>query len=380
MTRFDEPTIRRFRLARLGLAPGTAHPDPVEAARANVGIQSQIESMSLMGLSLRTQGHPDKEATSAVLHDHRQLVRTWGPRDTLHLFAPAHWPLLVAARPEWGKSARFQAPVDPEVMAAATARVAASEVPLGREDLRDLVPTAWLDAFEHPYFDTPDKKWRFATGRMIWLESNEGRLSHGPKRGSEQLYLPRAAFHPGVDFEAANLDAIQAARQLTRAYLASYGPASVHDIAHFFGAKVSSARAWVEGMPELVDVACGDRQLLLAGDDVDALAQAAEGPDGGVRLLPGYDNLLMGHADKSWTVREPAEAKAVWRSAARVAAVVLEHGVIVATWTHKTRAKRVDVAVQPLSGWSAGLRAAVEAEAQRVAAFLGRPEATVTVA
>lgn len=380
MFRVPAHAVRRFRLARLGLTEGHAHPDPVTAVRRNVGIQSQVEALSLLGLSLRTAGHPDATRLARTLHDDRAMVRTWGPRDTLHLFDLATWPHVVAARSQWGKSARAAVPVDPEVTGRARARVQGARQPLTREDLRDLVPQAWLDGFEHPYFDTERKKWQFATGRMIWQESNAGRLAHGPKRGSEQSYVPRHIGWPALAFDHADDPPARAAAHLARRYLAAYGPATVQDLAHFFGAKVGSARTWVADLrPHLVEVEVEGRTLLLLADDADALRDAVDAPSAGVRLLPGYDGLLMGHADKSWTVREPSEAKAVWRSAARVSAVALDDGVIVATWTHKARAREVDVEVTPLSGWRPALAEAVEAEAHRVAQHLGRDHATLAV-
>jgi hypothetical protein len=69
----------------------------------------------------------------------------------------------------------------------------------------------------------------------------------------------------------------------------------------------------------------------------------------------------------------------VWRKAAVVKPVVIEQGRIVAIWSHKVRAKRVDVSVEALSGWHDGLRAPVEAEAQRIAAWFGRDEAAVSL-
>lgn len=53
----------------------------------------------------------------------------------------------------------------------------------------------------------------------------------------------------------------------------------------------------------------------------------------------------MGHADKSWTVPDPARRTLVWRRAAFVAAVVLARGRVVATWSHRVRRGRLVVEV-----------------------------------
>jgi hypothetical protein len=276
---------------------------------------------------------------------------------------------VVAARPEWGKSARRYDAVADERTDAAAAHLATLDRPVTRADLLHLVDDDWLAEIPDEYFDTYDKKWRFCTGRLIWHLGNRGLLSHGEKDGSEQQYLPRHVALPGLDFSAAEREALEAAAHLGRRYLRSYGPATVQDLAHFFGAKVSSARGWVERMDDLIEVSCAGRSLLAAAEDE---ADLREGGVEGVRLIPGYDNLMMGHADKSWTVPVEADRKQIWRKAAVVAAVVWHRGRVVATWTSKTRAKRVDITVKPLSGWDGP---DLSAAAQEVAEHLGRPEA-----
>ena len=121
--------------------------------------------------------------------------------------------------------------------------------------------------------------------------------------------------------------------------------------------------------------------LALAGD----LRDLRKKPPGGardwpVRLLPLWESMLMGHADKSWTVPKEAERKRVWRKAAFVASVALARGRVVALWTQAKRAKRLDVSIEPLGGWRKSRHLAqVRREAQAVARHLGVEEASVTV-
>jgi len=148
---------------------------------------------------------------------------------------------------------------------------------------------------------------------------------------------------------------------------------------------VRTARTWLDALDEaseLVSVACGDRRDLVAlACDADVLAErpakgAAAWP---VRLAPLWDTLLMAHADKRWSVPDPAEEKPVWRKAGYVSAVVLVRGRVVATWTHTKQARRVLVDVLPLSGWRKTHLAGVRREARDLAAHLGVADADVTV-
>lgn len=373
MVEVSSRAVRSFRLHRLGLAGG-GHADPLTVARTNLFVQAQIEGPALLGLSQRLAGRPTQAVAKAALLEHRQLVRSWGPRDTVHLFEPARWPDVVAARAQWGKSARPPVEFDVDVLRAAYDRIASFSRTFTRSDLRDLVSDDWIASFESPYVSTVDDKWRFAAGRYIWHACNDGLACHAGKKGSEQEYAPRAAWFPELPDSLPDPKA--AATALARDYLASYGPATVQDLAHFFGGKVSSARGWVAAMVDVVPVRCEGRELVARAEDVDEIRLDRPMT---TRLLPGYDNLLMGHADKSWTIRKDGEEKAVWRKAAVVAAVVLDEGTIVATWTHTVKGKRLEVTVEPLSGWSASLGPAVAAEAEAVARHLGGTEARVVV-
>jgi hypothetical protein len=143
-------------------------------------------------------------------------------------------------------------------------------------------------------------------------------------------------------------------------------------VAHFFGAKVSSARSW-----PLVDVTrleVGGQTLLVADEDVDAVASAEAR---GLRLLPAFDNVLMGHADKARIVPDPGDRKQIWKKAAQVRPIVWHDGRAVATWAHKLLSKKVRLMVTPLSGWTSP---DLTAEAEALAAFHGKADVEVRVA
>ena len=366
MLTVTEDQVRAFRMLRHGLA-GPGHATLLAAARAQVGGQAQLIQPTVLGLSTRTAGRPPASEVRAAIEADHALVRAWGQHDTVHVYDPADWPVAVAAWPTWATSSGRR----PDPFAAATEEAAAAHLatlarPVTRTDFRHLVGEDWLAAIDATTFDTPDKRWRYAAGRLIWRLGHRGLLFHGPKVGREQSYWPTHAHHRDLP---APPDA--PAHALARRYLRAYGPATVQDMAHFFGTKVTTARTWLG--PDLVEVRCEERALWLCADDAAPLQQATHDTDA-VRLLPGYDNLLMGHADKSWTVPVASERKAVWKKAAVVSAVVLDRGVVVATWKHKVRAKKVTIEVQPLSGWAGQ---DLTAEAQALADHLGRANAEV---
>lgn len=380
---------RWFRARRAGLAGGGLD-DAAAVAASKAGVQAQQLLPALWGTALRMRTPATADALRKALvgaAPTRPLVRTWGQRDTLHLYDPADWPRIVAARRRWAVRGRREAMPSRELVRDARARVRALGRPVLRSDLMDMIRGAYLKECTDKVGTMMDPK-RLGAGRLIWTLAMEGELCFAGKVGQEQAYARRKDWFPELPWP--RFAGRAAAVELTRAYLATNAPARAHDLAHFFGATVGEARAWLAELRssgELLEVTIASEsgtngEVALARDEA-ALREAAPTGvrDWPVRLLPLWDNLLMSHADKTWTVPDEAERKAVWRKAAMVSATVLAHGCVVATWTHQTRARRVDLTVTPLSGWNSRKHlGGVKREAQAFAQHLGRDEAAVTVA
>jgi DNA glycosylase AlkZ-like len=380
-----EEQVLFFRARRGHLVPPGAA-TPAAAARAILGAQSQQVPPSLLALSARTRGRPTAAALAAALETApRELVRTWGQRDTVHVYdAASEWADVVTARGDWVISGRRGLmPPEPLVAKARKALQSAGR-PLTRRDLFPMIPKAYLRAVQERV-GAGDAAMRFAAGRALWRLALDGDACAAGKVGAEQFYAARTDWFPDLPWPSGRPDAPAAAVRLTGRYLATYGPATPADVAHFFGARVSSAREWLarlaKGTP-LIEIRCGDRKGLVAraADATDLRAKppraAAAWPP---RLLPLWDCLLMGHADKSWTAPDEAVRKAVWRKAAFVAAVVMHRGRIVATWSHARKGRRLSVTVETLPPWKAAVTAGVKRDAQDVAAHLGLEGADVSI-
>lgn len=386
-----EEQVLWFR-ARRGHLAGPGAKDAVVAARALVGAQAQQLPPALLALSQRTKGRPTAaELTALLLEDgQRKLVRTWGQRDTLHIYDPAtDWSDVVAARATWQPGGRGGPMPTKAAVDKAQVALEAAGAPLSRRDLLPITPRGYIERVA-PHVESNsgsrDGAPKFAAGRLIWSLANRGDVCVAGKLGSEQTYAPRSHWFPDVPWPDRVPESQAAALRLARHYLSTYGPATPQDMAHFFNAKVTVARAWLDVLTEaaeLVDVSCGDRKRLVALKP-DGRALKAVPPKGlktwPVRLLPLWDSMLMGHADKSWTLPDEVERKRVWRRAAFVAAVVLARGRVVAIWSQKARARALDVSVEPLSGWRPAHAAGVRREAKAVASHLGLGAAEVTIA
>lgn len=370
--------------ARRGHLAGPGAGSPIEAARAIIGAQSQQLPPSLLALSLRTKGRPRAAMLEDQLFGERPaLVRTWGQRDTLFVYDPDDWATVVAARGEWQPGGRGGPAPASSVLDKALEVIRESEGPVTRTDLIGVAPRSYVRALEERARMAGMDPVRLVAGRLIWSLAHRGEVCVAGKIGTEQSYALRPRRFPGMKWPA-RPSAEESAAALARRYLSVYGPATARDVAHFFNAKVTKVRSWLATMDdELVEVECEGRKGLIAlSRDARDLcrktpADASKWP---LRMLPLWDSLLMGHADKSWTVPNEAERKQVWRKGAYVAAVVLARGRIVATWTQKQRRRRLDVEVVPLSGWRRTKHAPeVKREARAIADHLGLEGVDVSV-
>lgn len=375
--------------ARRGYLLGAGAKDAVTAARDILGAQSQQLGPSLFALSQRTRHRPTHTQLEEMLFgEDASLVRTWGQRDTIHVYdVESHWHAIIAARGQWSQSGRRGA-FPPENLVQKTLNFLRDThlAPATRRDIEHLVSKSYLAECKEVYLQrtgSEEGALPFAAGRILWALAIRGDTRLGVKLKAEQTSVVRKSWHPDLPWP--ELDAQAANVGLTEQTLRLHAPMTVQDLAHFWGAKISQAREWIAELEErvaLLDVTCGSRDglLALASDRAALKRKAPAESQWPVRLLPQWDTLLMGHADKSWTVPQEEERKKVWKIAAVVAPVVMSRGRIVATWSHKRRAKAVDVVVQPLSGWRKTKHLkGVEKEAQALAQFYGKAEATLSL-
>ena len=247
----SEEQVRWFRARRLGLVDGYA--DPHEAARRILGAQAQVESCALHSLAQRVPANPTADALNAVLEQDRTLVRSWGQRDTMHVYDVNDWSTIISAQQLWPQSGRrLQSPSDAVIEAGLDYMLSVGE-PVTREDLFHLIPDDYAQVWRD-FLDTDDiTARRNATGRIFWNLCRSGDTAAAGKRGSQQLYVARTVWWPDLawnppDSEAANI-------ALARRYLAVSAPASAADLARFGLARQERAGggADVEARPGLTE-------------------------------------------------------------------------------------------------------------------------------
>lgn len=282
-----------------------------------------------------------------------------------------------------------------KVLDACESTLAKSNAPFTREVLSEHVPEDVYALF-FEQLGNESRATRSATGRLIWCLAKRGALCSVGKQGSQQLYARRRAWAPELEWVARDVkgkaldadseeeDVIDAANvTLVRRYLKAFGPASPQDVAHHFGSRVPRAQAWLGALSdELLEVRCGERVLMLLEEDEDRLREEAPKPGSKpwpARLLPKFDTLLMGHADKSLLCPKDDE-QSVWKKGANVEATLIDGGQLVAAYKTKATKTKATLTVTKLSGWTKRLDKALAEEADALGEHLGVKNVVVNYA
>jgi uncharacterized protein YcaQ len=354
-----------FRLCRSGLVePFASAP---ETARRLVGVQAQLPAAAALAVFQRTRG-----CTLESLHQERlrrrTLVRFWGQRNTVHLYAAGDWPLLHAAFGDrssvlerrlktLGLDGEFR-----RLRSCIRKRLEQGEQ-LSHKDVRSPKLEEGQDQFRVSYI-------------TFMSLVQEGIVCHGQEEGSETRFVHRKHWLPGLAWDPP--PKTEALAEITRRYLAAYGPARPHDVAFWFGANVSAARSWMESLgEECAEVSLdGEPHWCLTSD----LPILRKKPPAASRwptcLLPRFDPLLLATKDKSWLI-DTAHYRKVWRPSAQVEAVMLVSGRIAGTWRYQRRARTLKVALKPFASLAAPAQKKLSQDAERIAEFLGLESADV---
>ena len=323
-----------------------------EALEHLVGLQAQAALPPYYGLWSRLQGFDPNELGRMLTE--REAVRLTLMRGTVHLVTVPDALMLrplvqpVIERTHNGSYGRRMGGVDPAVLAAAVRELLA-DGPLGARELgRRLVERGIGEDVEAignaarvhvPLVQVPP--------RGVWGAGGQAKYASIESWTGRELEA-----EPSID------------RVVVR-YLRAFGPASAKDV-----------QRW-SGLTRLTDVLERLRPGLATfrdenGRELFDLPEAPRpDPDTAapVRFLGEYDNVLLGHADRSRIIPEDFPWQAMLADG-RFVNNVLVDGILRATWWIEREGKRrATLAVRPFRKLSRAERGEIAAEAQRMVDF-----------
>lgn len=373
--RITNDQVRWFRFRRSGLLD--RYDSPADAARQLIGIQAQAPISADLALFNRVENVTLSSLEKARNED-RQLIRIWGQRNTVHIYAAGDWPLLHHSIRD--RSVIEQKLKKSSLMGTFEELVRQTEERLENgerltfkcisalEDYKSILDTKdqWMGAVKENAF--PD--WLIAAAVIMRLV-RKGVVCHGPDAGSESTFVHRRHWLPDLSWTE---DETHVRSDVANRYLSSYGPATPKDMSAFFGCTISQARHWVEAARDgLVEVDRAGTKSWVRAVDIEVLTEqtptATEWP---VQLLHRFDPYVLGTVgikNKDWLLDADA-IKQVWRPGGYVEAVILDGGRVVGTWHYMRKSRGLHFAVKPFKLMSRRLHSEVMKKIRATADFL----------
>jgi hypothetical protein len=363
---WDQITARRMERHALTepAAPGIP---PVEIVTAMAGVHAQVLSAAELGIAQRIQGATRTDVRHALWED-RSLVKTYGPRGTVHLLPSRDLGMWVGALTALPPSNAFPpaqrlTPEQTDQIVAAIAD-ALADTELTIDELTEAIVERlgpWAGEPAMPAFQGMWPRWRMAHHQA----GIRGAMCFGPNRGRKVTYTNPHRWLP----ELRPMEAKEAHTALVHQYLHAYGPSTPQRFAHWLNAPVTWAKNLFDSIGDQLE------PVQAQGPDGWALAWVTAGdtaapstPPRGVRLLPYFDTYAYRVGN------QPPELLYPGRAAQRVLGgnfqVLLVDGVVAGLWHHRRSGRRLAVTVEPLVTLTPAQRDDLDAQIQRVGEIL----------
>jgi hypothetical protein len=363
------PAANVRRLQRHALLPsaptGTA---PAEIAAVICGAHAQVLSAAEMSLALRIQGATRLTIQQALWDDHT-LIKTHGPRGTVHLLTTEDLPIWTAAlsavpaHSPFPDGVRLSPAQAEEIVNAISQALDQAELTIDELDraIVDLLGP-WAGDRVMPAFQDLWPRWRQAVG----MASHRGVLCFGPNKGRRVTYTNPRRWLP--EFRPAPED--KAIATVITRYLYAYGPATPQQFAQWFGAPLGWAgEQFQRHTQKLTKINFDGTSAWVASNDTEVPAEADV--KGSVLLLPYFDAYVVGSHPRNRLFPGEAATRALAPSGqAGNYPVLLVDGVVAGVWHQRRSGRHIEVTVEPLIRLTAGQRRALEIHVDRVGQIL----------
>jgi hypothetical protein len=362
-------------MARHALDEPATDMSPAAIAGVLCGAHAQILTAAEFSIARRIEGATRGDVKGA-LWEERTLVKSFGPRGTVHLLATEDLPMWTGAlstlppsTPSHPEGVRFTSEQAEEVIAAIGDALAEAELTVDEltEAIADRVGV-WAVERTMEAFQDKWPRWRQLTGRA----SHRGMLCFGADRGRKVTYTNPHRWLPGFRPAAGEAPV----RELLTRYLYAYGPATPPHFAKWLGTPPRYAATLFDELEgndavQRVDVD-GEPSWTVAGD-----TQIPAEPHRGVRLLPYFDAYIVAGQPRDRLYPGAAAARALTPAGqAGNYPVVLVDGIVGGVWHQRRSGRKLGITVEPLRRLTANQRRELEREIELVGAAM---EATPTL-
>ena len=356
----DARGLRRARIRAQRLS-GSSRGGADEVARAVVGVQAQDRGAAGLAIRVRSGGARASDVARAWSLN-GPLVLTWSLRGTRHLHHrdDVRWllsifgPMYAAGSPGRNRQLGIEGAAGDRAVRAVRDALR-RRGPLTRPQVKDVLARHGLDVSGQALIHI------LARAALEGGASASSRTTTTRRPTSCSTTACRSVF-PGRE---------DALAESARRYLRAYGPATPADLAVWSGIGQREAdAAWSAITGELGGGLHARRSDVDPEGIIPAIAAAVRSP-APIRLLPAFDTLLLGYADRTPLV--PARfARRVNAGGGMIRPDVLTDDGVVGTWSLRRERDRTSrVKVDPFGRLRPGVREGFDREVRSVARFIG---------
>lgn len=353
------------RRARLGVRHGLARrvDSVLDATRAVVVLHATDPATVFLSTYART-GLSTKEILAA-LYERREVIRMLGMRRTLFGVPRELVPVVQASSTRRiaeqqrklvlklleGKSERWLRDVRRSVLAAL------ADGPLSGTQLAKAVPRLATSVVY-----APDKAYggkRNLTTNFLTLFGAEGLVVRGAPVGSwlsgrHEWMLPDGLYDDLPDERVARAE-------LARAWLVTFGPAPIADLAWWTGWPITRVRQAVADN-DVVEVDLDGEPGIVLADDVEPTPE----PEPWAVLLPALDPTIMGWSRRDWFLGE--HGPALFDRNGNAGPTIVVNGRVVGGWAHRADG---EIAMRVFDDIGAAMRTRIDELAGELQEWLG---------
>jgi hypothetical protein len=352
-------------IARLRLVAQRIHQptnaSPLETVTHLTAMQGQDLPGVLWAIGLRTPKATEADVRAAF--DRGEIVRSWPMRGTLHVTTPDDLRLILPLsrhRLVTSFATRHrELAISPEDVTAATdAGIRAlADGPLPRKAL--------LAAFAAAGQPTSGQRGIF----LISALAHAGLICLGPFVGKEQAFVLLDGWAPPA---RPPLERDEAIAELALRYFTGHGPATEADFAWWANLTLADVRAAVKRVGNRLTTVTTGTTTWYAGAETLDLERPLPGARA-VHALPGFDENLLGYADRSAALAAEHSRLIVPGNNGLFKASLVVGGRIVGTWARTEKPTVVQVTAAPFERLTSGQEAALTRAISRYGRFKDKP-------
>ncbi|PSM39398.1 hypothetical protein C6Y14_31440 [Streptomyces dioscori] len=368
---WDEASARRYG-RQLLRSPARSGTSVAAVASTLLAVHAQVLSAAELSLALRLGGGTTRQDVRSALWEDRSLVKTYGPRGTIHLLAADELPFWTAALTAVPSSTsanpavRMTAEQEEQVVAAVGDALDGRRLTIDELSEEVVARTGpWAGDLVMEAFQGKWPRWR----QVMHRAGQSGALCFAPDRGRKATYTRPPHFDP--------LPADEALAILVRHYLSTYGPATPQHFAKW----AAAPRGWAAALFSSLAASGGIEEVDFEGAPAWVVAGDKDFPTEpvrGVRLLPYFDAYAVAAQPRERMFPGAAYERALARGQAGNFPVLLVDGVIAGVWHQRRQGKRTTVTVEPLGRLTGAQERELGEQVERVGEILeARPELVV---